>query len=977
MATDFKLTPDEILGLNKQISSSIGNPFDLPFLHQSQRGQAALDKALEPEEPEEEGGGGFLDAFLGGPGGAVIKAAGKAAGAVGSALDMARAGTVAAGVELGDLIGGVVGVETAGGDASLRDLRENFNRRIGVGDVLEENTLTTGLPLNVKRGVGLAGDIAVDPLNAVLLGPGTAAKGALKTVARAEGDDIARIAATKGVPAADRELVKKALAEAEPAARRQIFATGPNAGRRAPVVAAANRPSTIESILAQEGFDERAASRAIRAIETRGAGGIQFAGRTLVEGETLRPLTKPLSALGRGFKQSGTGKSLRKGLVPFTESRDKFGEGVAEFLPRIAHRQVSSVGRATAELNRRIVPLAKKVNSQDSRNRIIAALDVNGLSVSDTLTALREEGLLDTAALLEELRDTTYRTYDDMLSAGFKQENLLPRDEYIRHTLTDEGAEMIGLDLSDLARDSPGTKSGRLGERTRPDSILDQNQDFGIAGYVSDPAKLVASSGIYAQEVLGNKRAWEELAKLGRETGQKLTSTEARKGFTQVAPDAFVDNTIYRNMFEMGKSGTQSSLVRSFDEVSSLIKRHTLFNVISFGPYFTQNMATGLGMNIVGNGVGPKHWRMSFKVHRAIKEGLDEVGEQGLDGFLTSRLTPDESRMANLLRKENVFPPDGFTIYDDVARARSLQFADESLIDKLKVFGTNRTTKINSYGEQQLRGSLFIKAMLEDGLSSGAAADLVTKTHIDYSAIGRTAFERNAINRFVFFPTWLMRAPAAIVRTYAERPGLAMGQARLEMGTHFFDRERNEFDELKGPRLSGPLSFLTGAGAEGLGALRDPLSIANPLVRAALDPESRELREVVPPLSNVLGGDFNVEGAEPGRQDLRSPNEVGRPGRLQGVLDDPLRRQIFLASLLGVRTGLDRGAIRDEDRLSEAVAEREAADQDPTTTQLLKILASERGIEEAAGMTQSEVAKALLESGVTREDLARIFGGGG
>jgi hypothetical protein len=265
-------------------------------------------------------------------------------------------------------------------------------------------------------------------------------------------------------------------------------------------------------------------------------------------------------------------------------------------------------------------------------------------------------------------------------------------------------------------------------------------------------------------------------------------------------------------MFLLTKAGVEHEAVRSWDTLTALLKRHTLFNVLSFTPYVTQNLATGVFMNAAKLGVGPKKYVEAVRLRKAVQQAVEAAAGQTkhFDAEL-ARILPDPNdfALAKALRDEGHFGS-GQSFFDSGAEVARL---DKTTGRKVAEFGTKNTTAANQFVEETMRGAAFLKGV-EDGLPFNEASDMVRSIHLEYSAIGRTRLERDVINRFVFFPTWLMRAPTAIVRAYAHNPALFNQQARLEMGSDWYDRDIHEYGELLGPRLSGPASFLSGLGYE-------------------------------------------------------------------------------------------------------------------------------------------------------------------
>lgn len=960
------LTPSQILSANSKLFGGSSGGGVAALINARKAAKDAELEALLAQEEEEEPSEGIWDRAKGVVSGAIEPVA--------RGLDYARAAVVAGAVEGADVLRDIAGKETFGtkGGASFGDLQRNINRRIGVGDVLEENTITEDMPLNVKRVLGGVGDVALDPLNYVTLGGSTVAKAGLRRVAASQGDEVAQVLAREGADAADNLLAERfAREQAEAAARREAAEavaepTLPGFGPTLPSPGlddVAGTAPTIRSILA-EGATERGLGRTLSAIDRTGRGGVRFAGRTMVEGDTLArlPGVSKIKAGGQGLKYSGTGQAVRKALVPFTETRDAFGNVIADALPGIGHRRAQLVDTAKANLDARLDPLLKAANPE-TLAPIRAALDVGG-SVDEALAQL--DGLPDAQELLRTLAAVRDESYDALIRAGKSPDELMAKDEYLRHRLTAAGKAEFGIKD---ARSRPGTKTGKFKSRTREGSIDEKLADDGFASYIDDPVRLVGSSYHYAQEVLGNAGAVDALEDVARKAhGVEVTdvvSRKAKEGFVQVSPNGWVPQEIADDLFNLAKSGTQSAIVRGWDTFSSLVKRQTLFNPIAFGPYFAQNMATGVAMNAAKIGAGPAEYKLVFALRTAVKRALKEGGEEGFDTAL-ARLIPDAGQraLAVELRREGIFSAKR-SLFDDIAEEGDY-LLKPSRKRRAAEFGTHRTAQVNQFGEEMLRGAAFVKARTE-GLASDAAADLVRKTHLDYSALGRTRFERDKINRFIFFPTWLMRAPTAIVKAYAHKPGLFNLQAKAELGKDWSDRPRNQYGDIIGRRVSGPVSFLTGLGFEGGDAFDKPTELLHPMLQAAVDEDSRRITDILPPLSRFVTD--KGEGIEvPG-------------GTLAKLIDnEPGERQKYLESVFGVRRGIDYDAERGKDSfqavLDERIAKRKENPDLPETTPTirLRLAAIEAGVGgNVYTMNGGSLARALLERGYDEKDIQRIL----
>jgi hypothetical protein len=144
-------------------------------------GGSPIRRALRGEGPaKKKKGGGFFDGLKNTAGGIV--------GGALDALDTAGAAVRATTMELADLpeyfhladkddrlIDGDDRVRQTG--FSLRDIFENTRDNVGVGEYIEASDDLDDLPMNVKRTLGFAGDVALDPLTYLTAGVSTAGKG--------------------------------------------------------------------------------------------------------------------------------------------------------------------------------------------------------------------------------------------------------------------------------------------------------------------------------------------------------------------------------------------------------------------------------------------------------------------------------------------------------------------------------------------------------------------------------------------------------------------------------------------------------------------------------------------------------------------------------------------------------------------------------------------------------------------------------
>ena len=968
------LTPSQILSANRRILGGVGGT--VPGLRRSVRATSDSDPVEDllekPDSPDP--APSILDQIKDG----VVDVIEP----VGSALDYGGAVIRSGALELGEALRPLRGAEST---ASFDDFRDNIKRRMSVGDILNENSATKDWNGSLKFGLGLAGDIAADPLNFVAPGAGAVAKTGLRRLGAVAGDDIADVA-RRSITEADSALARRfaddqAEAAVELARREANFAEAaakradtfdneavlrlgdPDAALVPPDISPVVRPSildetapTVRSLLG-EGVSAKGLERTLAQIERRGAGGVglnlgRFGGANgglRIGSDTLAKIPG-VGAIQGGIaarKAGAAGTEVRKAWTPMTASKDKFGQEIADILPTIGLRRKQLVDSAMIDVGKQIQKAMPPGIQQAELDTIRNALDVGG-TVENARVLLEGDPAVELLDTLAAVRDRTYSKWIDM---GKSPDELMSPDEYLRHQLTPESLAQFGTDPAKIR--SGTTKSGRMKQRKVEGSIAEKNADDDLLSYLDDPVDLVKSSFAIANEVGGNAFAVDALEEFASKLHNFDVSSVVRHspatGFREVAPGRWVDSTIAQDMFDISKSGTQSKTVRGWDAVNGIIKTQTLFNIVSFPPYVMQNVLTGIAMNAAKLGVGPKEYGRAVSQLKAMTRALKEGGEEGLDEALLRILPPDQAARALEIRQAGIY--DAAHGFEDVSEIIN----PASKAAKIGRFGTKHTANANAHVEQLLRGAAFNRAR-DLGMSVDDASRIVRETHIDYSAFGRTKLERDKITRFMFFPTWLMRAPSAIVKTYAQNPGVFNAQARIEMGSRWYNRDRNEYGDIEGPRLSGPISFLTGLGFE---AGDGPIEALNPLAGAIMDPGSVEKpSDLVPPLSNI--------------------------GRAKGVLEGGELRSRYLRSVAGVRTGVDYQAVQAEDQFKQELEKRvethrQRAEEGKrplpefADSQLLTMEAVEAGVEDPYSMNSGELARALKAKGYSKRDIERVI----
>lgn len=162
----------------------------------SDSAELRLGKALE--KADEKGIGDWAGKVAGNG----LSAGSKVLGGVMDLLDTTKSAVVATAIELGDAGRALSGKDPYGSTDqvvdtgfSLKDWVKNVRNNVGVGDVIESDSQGKKLPIWAKRGIGLAGDLSVDPLTYLTFGASTGATAA--TQASEQGVNAGRMILSK------------------------------------------------------------------------------------------------------------------------------------------------------------------------------------------------------------------------------------------------------------------------------------------------------------------------------------------------------------------------------------------------------------------------------------------------------------------------------------------------------------------------------------------------------------------------------------------------------------------------------------------------------------------------------------------------------------------------------------------------------------------------------------------------------------
>lgn len=400
-------TPAEILKTNRSIQTDIdsspivkgGLKRDTEWLKAilkqddlDAKAKAALLKAQLEED--DSGGGSLWD---------------KVKGIAGSALntiDLGRATVMALGAEGMDALSAVTGGESRIQNTdkvrqtgvSWEDIMHNIRHHVTMKDLLEADTATEDLPGPVNSVLGLAGDIAADPLTRVGFGKSLLNRSTLTQVGRVAGEDVAEAVARRGVAAGDAVLAERAGAEGAErlakfeagqlaeAARRERFLPKPSTatgldesllnmsgkGGQPSLFGALDQP--VETALAERirplvanPLPEMPTALTIRDIlgerlaqgaptgdlntllnkqlaSLEGKGGLKFAGYETGIGQQAGE--KLLGAI----RASGPSQGIRNLFVPTAEVADTLGRGAAESVDSALHAGGTEYRRARQAL---------------------------------------------------------------------------------------------------------------------------------------------------------------------------------------------------------------------------------------------------------------------------------------------------------------------------------------------------------------------------------------------------------------------------------------------------------------------------------------------------------------------------------------------------------------------------------------------------------------------------------------------------
>lgn len=392
-------------------------------------------------------------------------------------------------------------------------------------------------------------------------------------------------------------------------------------------------------------------------------------------------------------------------------------------------------------------------------------------------------------------------------------------------------------------------------------------------------------------------------------------------------------------------------VLAAIDGAVSAVKRLTTaswFNPTHVPRNITSNK---LFAALYGGVYNPKYYTESGKLRKALVNAPESArrnsGKPLEDALRGAGLSDQEAGRALALHDEQLVGRGG-SLFDDIDVADPLK-------QRTDPFGTKAMTKLNSWDEEITRGAVFLKK-LDDGLDPRLAAQQSRRALLDYSSEGLTPFERDVLQRAIFFFKFPRRAIPRGVEFAARYPALA---ADLVEAGSLGNDTRNQYGEIIGAFVDNPLEATIGslgdlaATAGGLGLVEgDTLGMANPLIKFALDENSRNVADLLPPVGMVQR---DIES-------LTSPSGGGVPEAIGG--------EAGLGGLVGLRAGKDWGAERFAEDMAQRVAER----GEPSPLDLLILAARDAGVEQPYDMGKVELVQEMAKRGVPRNRLAALIG---
>jgi hypothetical protein len=640
----------------------------------------------------------------------------------------------------------------------------------------------------------ILGSIATDPLTYATLGTGDVAKEGLQIASKSLGKDVAENIAQQGV--------KKGLSAGEKAAVRKSLVEHATEGGITP-------RRTLGEVVrgeAKGGVEEganRFADRTMRALETRGQGGLGVhipgtsVGVNLIKGSTIEGgLEKTgLRAAEGAIKGTGAAQTLAKAFHTGAKNEQRFGKEVGGIMNDAEKTRETAADVALENSKRSLDLAARKVPGglTEADNRLVGNAIAAGEGAVKALKAERPE--------LSEYTDTVRQIHQDSAVVPQAAQGVLAGTEKAvgpqTRVVTSAGAkaqkdpvrfaQALGEDAANAAKDSkgnidlqklyPGLTAQQINEKVAP--RLQQ------AGLLKDGERVLhegAYVGALSDATVAAKTAAqrEYIDKIGslkdERTGKNILIPAEGVSEGKIPPGYRTVNLGDMGTFhapteiadDLEKSHAISS---SSEELTKLGKFYKEWNgmwksgatIIPIGGSFTaRNARSNVFLNYLAGVTNPVVYKDALGIQMKVRSVLRDktVDPTKLEQALAAKLGTKNYRIYKEARDTGALGTSFFQhdiLKGEGGKTFKGAFGEASTGGKAKAIGKQLTHhgkvaelggKGNQIVEDNARLAHFIAKREELG-SSKAAAESVKKYLFDYGDL--TEFEKKTFGKVIPF----------------------------------------------------------------------------------------------------------------------------------------------------------------------------------------------------------------------------------
>ena len=966
--------------------------------------EADAEAAAKAEEDSKKGGG-----VLG-----VLK---KGLGSLGKAVSLPGAVFVNIAAEAGDLLGDLSG-RTEGdfdlGDIG-RGIAERKGVGSIMHDQQMEFDPGSTRGKWGNRLVGGVLDIAADPLNLIAPGSSAAAKGAIAKVGGELGDAAAKAAWRSGGTGALREALgdlpleevlargtKKGTPAGAQAVERQLkdldrFAKGgigfevglPGIGTTRRLTVGANKIDKLGAAIRGSEL-----GKGVRAALLPGAKVADELGSAAEIGmdQALHIAGAEHHRLIRDYADNVTGKVSPEDLkrvdqavrTTAVDAIQEFNPNLVSTVPKEGYVLVRETGEAVS--NTGVERIAGKLTDPTAITKAreaAAEAAVKGDNVIAEAAVKAEKVAADHAAKIEQAAAKATQVVGDATAKGAKiVEDATAKAQTVFAKQAQSLADKVMKDTARIA-DGPlrqqqaalAIEAGTAGLRAEAEAaiaVARQKADRLVADATAKADELVPAAQAAADEALtkageAGAQARQKADKLTAAGQDKIAKVQAKQDELAASLEGRYIPKVMHDALEGAFSKKASEVLDGLDAVTSFTKRFTTLGPFNAIPHVMRNvMSNMLFATMYGGATKLHYWTESEKIGTALRKlALDET-EVTAEALARQGLTPEQAQHALDMQKQGL-AGHGAQQADDVGqlaakRGSELGRLGKKANDKLKghvvisaddLPGTRTAAAFNQTHEHISNGAVYLRG-IEDGLSPAAAAQKARGAMLDYSSVGLSKFERDYLQRLIFFYKFPRRAIPAGVKFSIEHPGAAMAASRAGAGMDLGERSKygNPIGNYFDTPLESTAQSLIGLGTNPVG---DVVDRTNPILQAVLDDKKRGWGDILPPVGNTSSK-------------LQDPKLVGtQPTGLLGTTYVP-----------GMVRGVDYAAIKTSEKEAKAQAKFEAGvgDREPyelTEKQRITVFAVEQGIPSPYTKTQKDLLSELTKAGVPKDKLLSVL----